>query len=78
MNVRELLQHLLDYVIDGRGSKAPVAVLCNSVPRTIERVETRLIRNGGKRPRRTFMLIIADGPAEILEPPPTTTRAPQT
>jgi hypothetical protein len=65
MNARVLLELLLDYLIDGRGSDEPVLVAFEGRVRTIERVETRPMPNGQPRPKPTFVLIVADGEADV-------------
>lgn len=77
MKARELIERLLDYISDGRTSQDPVLVSCDGALRTVESVETRLTRNGNRRPRKTFLLIIADGPADEEEIPATTLRTPR-
>lgn len=74
MTVRELLRMLTDFTSDGRAMDGAVLVQCDGVLRTVEDAETRLIRDGGQRPRNTFLLIIADGPADVSEVTPTTLR----
>lgn len=74
MNVREMLERLLSHIFDGRGAEDEVLIEYDGDQRTIESVETRLIRDGDERPKDTFVLIIANGPSDILEPSPTTLR----
>lgn len=77
MKARELIEQLLDYISDVRASNDSVLIRCDGALRTIESVETRLTRNGNRRPRKTFLLIIADGPADEEEIPATTLRTPR-
>lgn len=76
MTVRDLLETLLSYVMDGRGSDDEVLIDCGGT-RVIESVETRLIRDGDDKPKETFILIVANGPSDVSEITPTTLRPTQ-
>lgn len=67
MNVRELRASLAEHASDGRGDDEEVLVLAYGNLRTIEAVESHLLPDGHERPMPAFVLIIADGPANLTE-----------
>lgn len=72
VNVRALLEHLLQYLLDGRGAADPIVVLVDGKYREIESIEIRPVPDGHPRPIPTFVLLIADGPPEFgsaIRPP---------
>lgn len=61
MDVRQLLERLNSHALDGRGMDESVLVDFDGIHRIIEGAETRLVPNGDDRPKRTFVLLVADG-----------------
>ncbi len=77
MNVRELLQNLLDHALDGRGAEETVLIRCDGQLRTVSGIETRVAETGSDERPNLFILIVADGPSDTQETSATTTRAPR-
>ncbi|MGN6200038.1 hypothetical protein [Humibacter sp.] len=66
MNVRDLLQRLLDHALDGKGVNERVLIRCDGELREIATVETRVAETGNVTPD-LFVLVVADGPSETAE-----------
>lgn len=64
MNVRDLLQRLLDHAIDGKGASEPVLIRCDGELRTIAAVQTQVAETGQDTPD-LFILVVADGPSDL-------------
>jgi hypothetical protein len=77
MTVRELLQRLLDHALDGRGASEDVLVKCDGQLRTIAAVQARLAETEPEQPNDLFVLVVADGPADVQQPSSITMRAPR-
>jgi len=72
MNVQELR-----HTLAGVDAEAPALVRCDGHLREIETVQTRIIADGDQRPRKVFVLIVADGPSDVQSEPSTTLRSPR-
>lgn len=66
MNVRDLLQRLLDHALDGKGTDESVLIRCDGTLREIAAVQTRVAETDQANPD-LFILVVADGPSTTVE-----------